>query len=80
LRIVFERAFGPIIRDTAAGLDIVIANPDGTADQTIRRFRSLHGEGREPHDLQWSPDGQRLAENMNMLNIVAEAEKRRRSG
>jgi dipeptidyl aminopeptidase/acylaminoacyl peptidase len=69
LRIVFERAFGPIIDDTAQGLDIVIANPDGTGDQTIRRFRSLEGEGREPHDVQWSPDGQRLA--VNILNIVA---------
>jgi Tol biopolymer transport system component len=69
LRIVFERAFGPIIDDTAQGLDIVIANSDGTGDQTIRRFRSLEGEGREPHDVQWSPDGQSLA--VNILNIVA---------
>jgi TolB protein len=69
LRIVFERAFGPIVDDNASGLDLVVANPDGTGDQTIRRFRPLEGEGREPHDAQWSPDGQRLA--VNILNIAA---------
>lgn len=68
-RLVFERAFGPIIEDTAAGLDLVTANADGTNEQLLRRFRSLEADGREPHDAQWSPDGTRIA--VNVLNTRA---------
>jgi TolB protein len=66
-RLVFERAFGPIIKDQAAGgLDLVTSNADGSGEQVILRSLPL---GREPHDAQWSPDGTRIA--VNMLNIKA---------
>jgi TolB protein len=68
-RLVFERAFGPIIKDNAAGLDLMTANADGTAEQLLLHFRSLEAEGKEPHDAQWSPDGTRIA--VNVLNIKA---------
>ena len=68
-RLVFERAFGPIMHDTAAGLDLVTASADGTNEQLLRRFRSLEAEGREPHDAQWSPDGTRIA--VSILNTRA---------
>jgi TolB protein len=66
-RFVFERAFGPIVKDEAAGgLELVTSNADGTSEQVILRSLPL---GREPHDAQWSPDGTRIA--VNMLNIKA---------
>ena len=68
-RLVFERAFGPIVKDNAAGLDLVTANADGTAEQLLLHFRSLEAEGQEPHDAQWSPDGTRIA--VTILNIKA---------
>ena len=68
-RLVFERAFGPIVQDAAAGLDLVTANADGTNEQILLHFRSLEAEGQEPHDAQWSPDGTRIA--VNMLNTKA---------
>jgi Tol biopolymer transport system component len=68
-RLVFERAFGPIVKDNAAGLDLVTAAADGTAEQLLLHFRSLEAEGKEPHDAQWSPDGTRIA--VNVLNIKA---------
>ena len=68
-RLVFERAFGPIVQDNAAGLDLVTANVDGSNEQVILHFRSLEAQGKEPHDAQWSPDGTRIA--VNILNIKA---------
>ena len=66
---MFERAFGPIVEDTAAGLDLVTANADGSNEQLILHFRSLEARAQEPHDAQWSPDGTRIA--VNMLNVKA---------
>lgn len=68
-QLVFERAFGPIVDDNAAGLDLVTANVDGSNEQVILHFRSLEAQGKEPHDAQWSPDGSRIA--VNILNIKA---------
>jgi TolB protein len=68
-RLVFERAFGPIIRDSATALHLIVAKADGSGEQTIRRFRSLEGGGKEPHDAQWSPNGRLIA--VNILNITA---------
>lgn len=68
-RLVFERAFGPIVEDNAAGLDLVTANVDGTGEQVLLHFRSLEAEGKEPHDAQWSPDGSRIA--VSILNTKA---------
>jgi len=71
-QLVFERAFRPIIDDNASALDLVVANADGTGEQLVHHFLPLEGEGREAHDAQWSPDGQRLA--VNLLNITAKPE------
>ena len=68
-RLVFERAFGPIVKDTAAGLDLVTANADGSNEQVILHYRSLEAQGQEPHDAQWSPDGTRIA--VMILNTKA---------
>ena len=68
-RFVFERAFGPIVKDSAAGLDLVTSSADGSNEQVILHFRSLEAQGKEPHDAQWSPDGTRIA--VNILNIKA---------
>jgi Tol biopolymer transport system component len=68
-RLVFERAFGPIVNDTAAGLDLVTANADGSNEQVILHYRSLEAQGQEPHDAQWSPDGTRIA--VMILNTKA---------
>jgi Tol biopolymer transport system component len=65
-RLVFERAFGPIVNDQASGLDLVTASADGSGEQLIL---DVAGNAREPHDAQWSPDGTRIA--VNMLNIRA---------
>lgn len=65
-RLVFERAFGPIIHDQATGgLDLVVTNADGSSEQVLPRL----SQGREPHDAQWSPDGTRIA--VNMVNSTA---------
>jgi Tol biopolymer transport system component len=68
-QLVFERAFGPIVKDNAAGLDLVTANADGSNEQVILHYRSLEAQGQEPHDAQWSPDGTRIA--VNILNTKA---------
>jgi TolB protein len=68
-RLVFERAFGPIVKDSAAGLDLVTANADGSNEQVILHYRSLEAQGQEPHDAQWSPDGTRIA--VMILNTKA---------
>jgi TolB protein len=68
-RLVFERAFGPIVNDSAAGLDLVTANADGSNEQVILHYRSLEAQGQEPHNAQWSPDGTRIA--VMILNTKA---------
>ena len=62
-RIVFERAFGPIVHDAAARVELHIANVDGSNETAI----PLNLDRQEPHDAQWSPDGCRLA--VNLLNV-----------
>ena len=62
-RIVFERAFGPVVDDAAAKVELQIARSDGSRERAIH----LDLGGREPHDAQWSPDGRRLA--VNVLNV-----------
>lgn len=65
-RIVFERAFGPIVDDNASALDLVVAKADGTHERVVRSF-PLVGGGWEPHGAQWSPSGRRLA--VMLLNV-----------
>jgi TolB protein len=68
-RLVFERAFGPIVKDNAAGLDLVTADADGSNEQVILHYRTREAQGQEMHDAQWSPDGTRIA--VMILNITA---------
>jgi Tol biopolymer transport system component len=65
-RIVFERAFGPIVDDNASALELVIARADGTRERVVRSF-PLAGGGWEPHGAQWSPNGRRLT--VMLLNV-----------
>ncbi|HEX8855238.1 MAG TPA: hypothetical protein VF752_06520 [Thermoleophilaceae bacterium] len=67
-RLVFERAFGPIVKDNAAGVDIVTANADGSNEQVILHYRTREAQRQEPHDAQWSPDGKRIA--VTILNTT----------
>lgn len=62
-QIVFERAFGPVVNDAAASVELFVADPDGSDARQIL----LDLEDREPHDAQWSPDGEWLA--VNVLNV-----------
>ena len=66
-QLVFERAFGPIVDDQAAGgLHLVTANADGSNERVIL---DVPDNAIEPHDAQWSPDGIQIA--VNMLNFKA---------
>lgn len=66
-QIVFSRAFGPIVDDTADHVDLMIMRRNGADIEPILRFRS--GKRRlEPHSPQWSPDGERLALTLLDLN------------
>jgi TolB protein len=65
-RITFARAFGPIIDDNASEIDIAIAGVDRSGEQVLKRFKS---GGREPHSIQWSPDGRLIA--VTLLNTTA---------
>ena len=67
-RLLFERAFGPIVKDNAAGVDLVAANADGTNEQVILHYRTREAQRQEPHDAQWSPDGTRIA--VTILNTT----------
>jgi TolB protein len=67
-RIVFSRAFGPLVDDSADRVELHIAKADGRRDRTV----PLDLPGKEPLDAQWSPDGKRLA--VNMLNVGSEPE------
>lgn len=60
-RIVFKRAYGPVVKDIAARVDLVLANADGSGEQVIRRFATLKRNGQEPHNPQFSPDGRKIA-------------------
>jgi Tol biopolymer transport system component len=65
-RIVFERAYGPIVDDNASALELVVARADGRRERVVRSF-PLVGGGWEPHGAQWSPNGRRLA--VMLLNV-----------
>ena len=59
-RIVFSRAFGPIVDDNASEIDLMVMRRNGSHIRTIKRFK-LNGRGLEPHSAAWSPNGERLA-------------------
>src|SRR3954470_20346593 len=61
-QILFTRAFGPIVKDAAAELDLMVMNRDGSGQRLIRRF--AHVDGLAPGSegkAQFSPDGQQIA-------------------
>jgi Tol biopolymer transport system component len=62
-RLVFERAYGPVVDDAAAKVELRTVKADGSHERLI----PLDLPGREPHDAQWSPNGRRLA--VNVLNV-----------
>jgi TolB protein len=66
--LTFVRAFGPIVDDNAAELDITLARVDGANETVLRRFGSE--DGNEPHSNEWSPNGRLIA--VTLLNTTAQ--------
>jgi TolB protein len=61
-QILFTRALGPIVKDNAAELDLMVMNRDGSGQRLIRRF--AHVDGLEPGSegkAEYSPDGRQIA-------------------
>src|SRR4051812_41991647 len=62
-QILFTRAFGPIVKDAAAELDLMVMNRDGSGQRLIRRFGRIVdglGPGSESR-AEFSPDGRQIA-------------------
>jgi TolB protein len=62
-QILFTRAFGPIVKDNAAELDLMVMNRDGSGQRLIRRFGRIV-DGLEPGaegKAEFSPDGRQIA-------------------
>jgi TolB protein len=62
-QILFTRAFGPIVHDDAAELDLMVMNRDGSGQRLIRRFGRIV-DGLEPGaegKAEFSPDGRQIA-------------------
>jgi Tol biopolymer transport system component len=62
-QILFTRAFGPIVHDDAAELDLMVMNRDGSDQRLIRRFGPMV-DGPDPGSegkAEFSPDGQKIA-------------------
>jgi Tol biopolymer transport system component len=68
-KMLVTRAYGPIVGDNAARLDLVEVNLDGSGERVLRHFESgASAKGREPHTPQFSPDGRRIV--LNILNTT----------
>jgi TolB protein len=62
-QILFTRAFGPIVHDNAAELDLMVMNRDGSGQRLIRRFGRIV-DGPDPGaegKAEFSPDGRQIA-------------------
>jgi TolB protein len=69
-KVAIGRAYGPVVNDNAARIDLVEVNLDGSGERVIRHFVSAgNPKGREPHTPQYSPDGRRIV--INILNTNA---------
>jgi Tol biopolymer transport system component len=68
-KIAIGRAYGPIVDDNAARIDLVVVNLDGSGERVIRSFLTAGSTGREAHTPQYSPDGRRIA--ITVLNTNA---------
>ena len=60
-KIVFGRAFGPIVGENAAQIDLMLVNRNGTNVSVLDSFGNLNKRPLEPHNADFSPDDSRLA-------------------
>ncbi len=73
-QLVFSRAFGPIVKDNADHIDLMIVNRNGTHLRTL-----IHDAGNgkrrdfEAGGWSWSPDGSQLAGTFADLNSPSQA-------
>ncbi len=72
-RIVFNRAFAPIVNDNADHIDLMIMNRNGTHLRTL-----IHDTGNGKRDFEaggwtWSPDGTQLAGTFQDLDSPTQA-------
>jgi Tol biopolymer transport system component len=66
--IAFNRAFGPVVDDTASEIDLMIMRRNGNDIRVIERFGNLVGKRRfEPHNPDFSPDDRQLA--LTLLDV-----------
>jgi Tol biopolymer transport system component len=66
--IAFNRAFGPVVNDTAAEIDLMLMRRNGSDVQVVKRFANLAGKRRlEPHNPDFSPDDSQLA--LTLLDV-----------
>jgi TolB protein len=59
--IVFDRAFGPVVNDTAAEIDLMLVDRNGSHVRVLKRFSGLNKRRLEPHGADFSPDDRHLA-------------------
>jgi Tol biopolymer transport system component len=60
--IAFNRAFGPIVNDNAAEIDLMIMRRNGNAIRVLERFKNFAAKRKlEPHNPDFSPDDSQLA-------------------
>jgi TolB protein len=59
--IVFDRAFGPVVDDTAARIDLMLVDRNGTDVRVLKRFANRGKRRLEPHGADFSPDDRLLA-------------------
>lgn len=72
--IAFNRAFGPVVNDTASEIDLMLMRRNGSDVQVIKRFEDLAGKRRlEPHNPDFSPDDSQLA--LTLLDVSSPAAK-----
>jgi Tol biopolymer transport system component len=72
--IAFNRAFGPVVNDTASEIDLMVMRRNGSDVRVIKRFANLAGKRRlEPHNPDFSPDDSQLA--LTLLDVSSPAAK-----
>jgi Tol biopolymer transport system component len=71
--IVFDRAFGPVVNDTASEIDLMLMRRNGTHIRVLKRFANLAKRRLEPHGADFSPDDGQLA--FALLDVSSQAEK-----
>jgi Tol biopolymer transport system component len=60
--IAFDRAFGPVVDDNAAEIDLMIMRRNGSDVRVLSRFQNFTGKRKlEPHNPDFSPDDSQLA-------------------